>query len=133
MSISLEGAAGLEAELAEHEGGRTEAGERRLQQIQADEGGQQQPQGWNRPQQSFGQPAWPQQPGGYPQGGRYQQPGGYQQVPTRQPGGYPQRPGYQQPGQFNRAPQGRNPLSRILVTLVVLCGVLLAAIVVSLT
>ena len=100
------------------------------QQYPSPWGGQQQPQGWNRPQQSFGQPAWPQQPGGYPQGGRYQQPG-YQQVPTRQPGGYPQRPGYQQPGQFNRAPQGRNPLSRILVTLVVLCGVLLAAIVVA--
>lgn len=106
------------------------------QQYPSPWGGQQQPQGWNRPQQSFGQPAWPQQPGGYPQGGRYQQPGGYQQpgyqqVPTLQPGGYPQRPGYQQPGQFNRAPQGRNPLSRILVTLVVLCGVLLAAIVVA--
>ena len=32
------------------------------QQYPAPWGGQQQPQGWNRPQQSFGQPAWPQRP-----------------------------------------------------------------------
>ena len=82
-----------------------------------------QPQAWNRPQQSFGQPSWPQ-----PQGG-YQQRGGF---PQQAPAGYPRQPaGYPQPGQFNQAPRRPSPLGRLLVLLVVLCGVLLAGIVIA--
>lgn len=92
--------------------------------------GQQQP-GWNRPQQSFGQPAWPQQSGGYPQPGGYpQQPGSFQR--QAYPVGPPQQQfGYPQPGQFSPAPKRPNPLGRILVLLVAVCGLLLAGIVVA--
>ncbi len=83
--------------------------------------------GWNRPpQQSFGQPGWPQQP--------QQQPGGFQR-PV--PAGYPpqqqlQQPGgFRPPGQFNQAPRQRNPLGRVLMLLVVVCGLLLAGVVVA--
>src|SRR5690606_609215 len=42
---SFEAAAKLDAKLAEDDGGRAEAGDTGLQQVQADEGGQQQPPG----------------------------------------------------------------------------------------
>ncbi len=90
--------------------------------------------GWNRPQPGFGQPAWPQQPGFRP--GGYQQPG-FQPGGLPQPGG--QQPGYpprypQQPGGFPPAPapqRGRSPLGRVLMLLVVACGLLLAGVVVA--
>lgn len=78
---------------------------------------QQVQQGWNRPQQGFGQQAWlqpQQQPAGYPAGGQY---------------------GYQQPGGFTPAPApqrgGRSPLGRILVMLVAVCGLLLVGVIVA--
>ncbi|MBP8919961.1 MAG: neutral zinc metallopeptidase [Micropruina sp.] len=104
--------------------------------------------GWNRPpQQSFGHPAWPQQP---PAGGFQRPPQAY---------GYPPRPGQPAQGQFppqqQYAPQGqfrpqqpfgppgqfqppgqfrppqRNPLGRVLMLLVGVCGVLLLGVIVA--
>ena len=84
--------------------------------------GQQVQQGWNRQQQGFGQQNWPQP----------QQPGGFQQGYPQQ--GYPQQ-GYQQPGNFRPAPSpqrgGGNPLGRILIMLVAVCGVLLVGVIVA--
>lgn len=76
--------------------------------------------GWNQPQQGFGQPNWQQQPGGF-------------RAPTQ--AGYPQRPqqGYPQPPQGGYGPpqRGGNPLGRILIMLVAVCGVLLVGVVVA--
>ncbi len=85
----------------------------------------QQQAGWNQPQQSFGQPTWPQQSGGFPQ----QSPYGY---PT-QPGGFQQQPGgFQQPGQISpQQPKRRSPLGRMLLLLVMVAGLLLAGVVVA--
>ncbi len=71
-----------------------------------------------------------QRPGTQPPGG-FQQPG-YPQ----QPAGYPQQPGYppgypQRPGGFQAPPPRRNPLGRVLVMLVAVCGLLLAGVVVA--